>query len=204
MSLEIPTNDKIFKKKSITLQEGLTILVGCNGAGKSTFLSMIDNYCHKQNIPIYTYDNYTEGGLKAFENYIATGDFRGAATSKASSEGENIVYNLSNKCKTIGAFIRNNKEHHTIVITIDAIDSGLSINNIIEVKHFFHTVIADCKKSNIAIYIVVAANAFETVTEENCLNIQKGTYLTFTEYNEYKNFILETDKVVAARYEETT
>ena len=38
-----PYDDKIniFKKKEITLESGVTVLVGCNGFGKTSFLKCI-------------------------------------------------------------------------------------------------------------------------------------------------------------------
>lgn len=52
---------KIFKKKNITIKSGLTVLVGCNGAGKTTMLNQIEDMLDKENIPVLLHSNITNG-----------------------------------------------------------------------------------------------------------------------------------------------
>ena len=55
----------IYKKKTILIKPGVTVLAGCNGIGKSTLLRQIKNILKKNNIPCIKYDNLTEGGEEA-------------------------------------------------------------------------------------------------------------------------------------------
>lgn len=41
----------LYKKKTVTINSGVTVLVGCNGIGKTTFLHQIRDRLKKQNIP---------------------------------------------------------------------------------------------------------------------------------------------------------
>ena len=52
----------LYKKKTITIKEGLTVLVGCNGIGKTTLLRQIKDHCKKEDIPVLSFDNLKEGG----------------------------------------------------------------------------------------------------------------------------------------------
>ena len=46
----------IFKKKTCTFESGVTVLVGCNGSGKSSLLEQIKGSLHRQNIPYVFHD----------------------------------------------------------------------------------------------------------------------------------------------------
>ena len=40
----------LYKKKTVTINSGVTVLVGCNGIGKTTFLHQIRDRLKKQNL----------------------------------------------------------------------------------------------------------------------------------------------------------
>ena len=48
-------------------------------------------------------------------------------------------------------------------------------------------------------YIVVSANEYEMANNENCLDVCKGKYIKFKDYDEYKEFILESRKIKDSR-----
>ena len=147
----------IYNNKNIELEEGLTVLVGCNGSGKSTLLKQIKDLCKKQDIPCYYFDNLTEGGSGARSKASFYGDFSFLAESLCSSEGENINLNMTNCANKIGKFVRNNKNAKKIFILLDAIDSGLSIDYVIELKKdLFKTILSDTLSKGIETYIVVS------------------------------------------------
>ena len=99
----------IYKKKTILIKPGVTVLAGCNGIGKSTLLRQIKNILKKNNIPCIKYDNLTEGGEEARSKAGFFGDFQFLATASQSSEGENIIMNMSNLARDIGDFVRSGK-----------------------------------------------------------------------------------------------
>ena len=43
--------------KQITIEKGLTVLVGCNGCGKTTLLHNIKQHLERNKIPFYFFDN---------------------------------------------------------------------------------------------------------------------------------------------------
>ena len=192
----------IYNKKNIELEQGLTVLVGHNGSGKSTLLRQIKDLCEKQDIPYYYFDNLTEGGSAARSKASYYGDFSFLAESLCSSEGENIYLNMTNCANKIGKFVRNNKNAKNIFILLDAIDSGLSIDYIIELKEYlFKTILSDRLGEGIETYIIVSANEYEMARNEKCFLIPDMEYKTFKSYDEYRNFIIESRNKKNKRYD---
>ena len=52
---------EIFKNYQIKIDTGLTVLVGCNGAGKTTMLNQIEDMLDRENIPVLFHNNMTNG-----------------------------------------------------------------------------------------------------------------------------------------------
>ena len=218
----------LYKKKTITIKEGVTVLVGCNGAGKTTLLHQIKDKLKKDNIPVISFDNLHEGGSRAISAAGFYGNFNFMATAMASSEGENIVMNLGNLAYNLGGFIKTGKsgkksdqlsdslakamwgdkepEKEEEVsnerwLLLDAVDSGLSVDNIIELKELlFDTILKD--KGDKEVYIIVSANEYEMARNENCFDVYNGKYLKFKDYEEYRNFIIESRNQKDKRYGE--
>ena len=196
---------RLFRCRKFQIKEGLTVLVGANGAGKSTTLSMIRRNLNKNKIPVVTYDNFTEGGRDGTGSYLAHGDMERFATSMSSSEGENILISMGNFVENgLRKFIKTGivkrhwfsmDEDEEIIsnerwILLDAVDSGLSINNIIYLKDFLKSIISDAEQMGKEVYIVVSANTYELASNENCFDVWKRKYVTFESYDDYKKFIL--------------
>ena len=54
--------------------------------------------------------------------------------------------------------------------------------------------ISDAKKTNKDLYIIVSANSYEMANNENCFDVMEGKYINFTDYNDYKKFIINSRK----------
>lgn len=204
LTIKTPDNyyhesDKIFASTDITLKPGLTILVGCNGSGKSTFLKMIAEHCKENDIPCFQYDRVIDGGERARERYLAT-DFKKLLTSTVISEGENVLHDFADYIGKIKQFVMKHKNEESIAILIDAIDSGLSIDAIRNLKRLFHVIAEDCQANNIDAYIVIAANSYELACYESCLYPAEVKFLTFGDYDTYSDFIMDTNSKTSARY----
>lgn len=215
----------IFQKKSVELSTGVTILVGCNGFGKSTFIALLIEQLKKENIPYYSYDNLHEGSSRSISRVLEEDDASFGALMLQSSEGENII-------QTIGRFMGN--MYNFIVtgenpdpkkrfspnmideeevedddkedcckrfIIMDAVDSGLSIDNTIDFKAAFNFMISDAKQMGIELYIIVATNSYEFANGEKCLDVYTGDYTKFADYDDYKSFILKTSDIKNERYD---
>ena len=198
---------------SIELNEGLTVLVGCNGAGKSTLLQNIKEVMNKQNIPCHLYNNLNEGGSSAFESAIYNGGMNLGVALFSSSEGESIKINIGQLSNLFDEFLetgfmatrknrlsralRNEEEHidsNIRVLLFDAIDSGLSVDSIVEVKIMFDKLFETASKLGVVLYIVVSANEYELARGVSCFDVNLGKYITFKDYEDYRAFIIKTRK----------
>ena len=87
-------------------------------------------------------------------------------------------------------------------ILLDAVDSGYSIDNVIELKELFNLILYDSHKLGYEVYIVVSANEYELAADMNCLDVAEGKYVTFDEYDNFKKFILKSREKKNKRYKE--
>lgn len=190
----------LYKKSKMTLNPGVTVLVGCNGCGKSTFVEKIAEQLEKNSIPYITYNNLHDGGTRAREKAMFYGEMDLFATLFCSSEGEQIVANMGSCATQMGQLARRNKDAKELWVLLDAVDSGLSIDNIVDVKEYlFKTVIEHNKDKDV--YIVVSANEYEMCNGENCFDVYNGKYIRFSDYNDYRQFILNSKTEKDKRYE---
>ena len=199
MKINLNTNywdskEPLYKKSAVELNPGVTVLVGRNGSGKTTFLIQLRQYLTKNKIPFISYDNMFDGGNNAVNDLMEGLSYFKDIENRAemfamkwfSSEGQNIIINVTEFAKTAGKFIKNNKDKEKVFILFDAIDSGLSIDNIIEIKDFLKIVVNDAPNA----YIIVTANSYEMCYQNRCYDIKNGEYIEFTNYENYKSFIL--------------
>lgn len=209
------------KPKEIELQQGLTVLVGCNGAGKTTLLMNIKEECKINKVPCHLFDNLHDGGNSSVLGSILGGykefetdNLSFGASLWTASEGEGIKMNISRQSSLYKEFLktgyfrtktnkfllslRDDKDNEITdnkrVLLFDATDSGMSIDSVCEIKGLFNLVLEDAKKDNKELYIIIAANEYELARGEQCFDVNDGKYLTFSDYEDYRNFILNSRK----------
>ena len=191
----------LYNKCSHTFNKGLTVLVGCNGAGKSTTIRQINEKLTDDNKPVFRFDNVSSGGSSLFQGLLEgyhPGGVKALSALWCSSEGEKIQQNLIIKARTgLSAALKKAEESgdKELFLLFDAVDSGASIDNIIEMKDFFKTIIQDQKERNdIDVFIIVSANSYEMANGEACYDTAHNKYVTFKDYNDYKKFIIKSRK----------
>ena len=180
------------KKSEITIHPGLTVLVGCNGSGKSTLIAQIRDKVHKRKDTLYTeYNDFTDGRSIATSAAGLFGNIETMASLLMSSEGEALHFNIGNKIKNLGTKIKKTNPKY-VWFTMDAADSGLSIDYIDDIKDFCNFV--QEINPEIIFYIIIAANEYEMARESTCLDVTKMEYHTFPTYDDYRDFILKSRK----------
>ena len=208
------------RPKEISIEEGLTVLVGCNGAGKSTLLLNIKDEMKKQKIPYHLYDNLKDGNSTSIAEAFFFGDSELGAALCYSSEGEAIKINfgqLSTKFKRflkdgffdtkgnrLARIFQEESEEEVSnkrVLLFDAVDSGLSVDSIIEIKSVFDLILQDAKKFGIEMYIIISANEYELARGSNCFDVNEGKYVAFADYEDYRSFIIKSRKKKEKRIE---
>lgn len=190
---------KMYNKATIELVPGVTVLVGCNGAGKSTLLKQLYHMVQKENIPCVMFDNLRDGGNRARMNAEFCGDMTFLGTSLCSSEGENIRLNMQKFSDMIVKMFKSNPHDQEYWIFADAVDSGFSIDNIVELKENLFEEILDIHKKK-DVYIVVSANAYEMARGENCFDVVNGRYVSIKSYEKYRSVVLKSRDRKNKRY----
>lgn len=193
--------EQIYRKTSVTLRDGLTVLCGCNGSGKTTLIRQIENSLRKDDVPFIEFNNLIDGGANAVNERAFVGDMDFVFQSITSSEGENICKNITRYASKIGEFIAKHSDQKEIFVFMDAIDSGLSIDNVIDIKQdMFELVIDDCRKNGIAVYIVVSANEYEMANGEQCMDVLNLKYVSVKTYERFKKIVIESREAKDIRY----
>ena len=192
---------KIFNKVQVQFNPGLTVVVGCNGAGKTTLLKQINQTLENKDIPVLFHSNLTNGADKLKSKAMFRSQYDVVARIMMSSEGENIVNVLEFIANEMGQLSRDNPDAKELWYLFDAIDSGLSVDNIVEFKQVLIPLVIE-NNSDKDIYFVISANEYEFARNENCLDVINGKYLTFKDYEDYRNFILKSREQKNKRYDE--
>lgn len=188
----------LYTKCSHTFNKGLTILVGCNGSGKSSTLSQIKSHLRRNGDPYFMFDNAANGGSNMYQRLLDgmySGGTEAICNLACSSEGEKIQKNLEIKAKSelLKALRKAKDNSKDMFVLCDSIDSGASIDNIIEIKDFFRLLIRDQKERNgIDVFVIAAANSYEMANGESCYDVNHNKYITFKDYDDYKRFILKS------------
>ena len=224
-----PYNPKeyIYTKKEFEFKPGVTGLVGCNGCGKTTLLHQIKEYLKDKKVPVMEFDNLHDGGSNMRARAAARGDFATLGTSLCSSEGEGIIISLNNIARDIGTFVSTGKSNdpsddlckafaravwgdnqyeeeipNERWILFDAIDSGLSVDNVVDLKeHLFKPIMETSQ--NLNVFLICACNEYELANGEQCMDVHTGKYITFSGYESYRKFILKSREVKDRRYKKS-
>lgn len=193
---------KLYSKSRITINPGVTCLIGPNGSGKSTLIKMLEQKLKdRDDASVLSFDNLNEGGSASMSAAAFRGDLNFLATVFNSSEGEGIIANIGRQSSRIGTFMRNEaKNYKEVWFLFDAVDSGLSIDNIQEVKtYLFEPILNDCKKYNVDGYIVLSANQYECTAGADCICMHDFKHRIFKTYNGYKKYILKCAEYIRDR-----
>lgn len=187
---------KLYQRKNFTFYPGITSLVGCNGSGKSTLLKgFIEPQLRAMGTDYIEWDDRSNGGYHLMDKYLNfDDDIQGVAAMALSSEGERIVYALGDIFAKMGSGIRRNSGKRFAVL-FDAIDSGMSVDEIIEIRNiFFDTIFPDAEKHNTELYVIIAANNYEWCADSriNNMNITTGKSIEISSYEDFRTAILKS------------
>lgn len=193
----------IYKKSKFWLKPGVTCLIGCNGSGKTTLFNSIydimqmnnnksnDDKTKLRNVEYVRLNNYNHGPKELMQEAMFIGDMSTVISQAQSSEGEQIIGCLCKYASSLGTNVSSLEKGSHLIVSFDAIDSGLSYDNIIDVRnHLFSPMLDDAKKRGINLYILVATNTYALCDDasydkmfiHNFKHIKINSYKSFIKY----------------------
>jgi len=180
---------------TLRLRPGYTALVGSNGAGKTTLLSQLKEIAKDRGFNVLSYSNLRDGGGNSMQKSLSEGDLEFLATAVSSSEGEQVYMNFGRAVKSIGKAVAQYKKDNTpLLVLLDAIDSGASIDRQREIRELMSCIERDIgvlgnANPQVEIYIVAAVNTYELAAAAPCVDVRDEKQYSFTSYSEYADFI---------------
>lgn len=169
--LKFKLEGKVYKKKEIEINNGVTVLIGPNGCGKTYACSQICDYLDEQKKKYLNVNVYEEGKHTA-DSFTLSGDMKSLAKYLNSSEGQRVYDTLVDiNVPKMGEYVRSLKDDNIKegYIIIDACDSGVSIDLMLSYRSLFEFILDDCKKENIEMYIIITSNSYELVYDYDCI-----------------------------------
>lgn len=190
LEVKIYDDYNLYKKHTFEFNEGITCLIGKNGSGKSTLLKMIQEILKPKNC--FYYDN-EDSEKHAMDKFSFYGDMENLFRNFGSSEGQNIRNNFSDVVGGIRQYILRikNKNKKQVVILLDGLDSGISLDYVVELKKdLFPLILQDCKENNLECYILISANNYEFCSGEECVRVSDAKHFKFKDYNDFRKIYL--------------
>ena len=159
-------DEKIFKNLNREIDDGLHVLVGCNGYGKSTFMQFInEQYRKNKDYKILRWNGVTDT-RDGKDVALQAQAFELLANMAMSSEGEEHNINLGLFMNRVGHEVQ--KLDRNLIILLDAVDSGISADRIEETVNVLAMIIADVRRRGYECHIFVPSNTYEMVYIFKC------------------------------------
>lgn len=173
------------------MPNALTIIVGANGYGKTSFIQALEEHLKHIGVEYVTWSDNANGRSNGMSEFLWNNNFEGLAAMAFHSEGQSMIASFGYKCiRLIGSKVRKNKDMKELFILIDQLDSGLDVYMINDVKNTFkNTIIPDMNKRGITAYIVITANSYELVKGEYCFDPVSREQVIFNSYKDFYNYI---------------
>ena len=199
---------KFYNKRKITFEEGVTTLVGCNGSGKSTIINNIETYLKTKGVPCIKFDNLAEnGGEKSYQNLFEKSLMGGAVLDKDEEPFLSIEYAVGLSELSEGERIRESLRRFTYKlvrllneyckigygeywILFDALDSGLSVDILEDIKEQVFNRLVELYKDKIKLYLIISSNSYEISENTKCFSVGKLRYININSYKSFKKEIL--------------
>lgn len=182
-----------------TFKNDISVILAPNGGGKTTTLNNLKKELEKKNIKVFLYSHYNDSFKLGKNNYPEIFNKpENIIYSKFKSEGEELQYSfeewLEKNIFKLMFGIREGMIHiDELVLLIDELDSGLSLDKIKETISIFELFFIDAKKSNTKLKIILSANSYELASQfkDSCYWLKTGKLVNIENYNNFEKLYVK-------------
>lgn len=178
----------------------INTIIGCNSSGKSTMINKIDEILFSNGYPYVFYDNIDNSFKWLHERIHESIHYKnlseGEIIAKASGKYINVIADIIRGTIIRDKKFRKYRDLDNIFLLLDSIDSGYSIDNIINLSGILNGLICLTKENNKKLYIIAAANNFEFIKGNRSWDVQASKEIVFNDYDSYRQRIIETSETI--------
>ena len=201
MIRKIYCDDERLHFKELEINQRLNILVGGNGVGKTTLLNGIHENCYKmdtnKSIEIIKYSNSRDNIRVKTGLNMTTPQLVACANAKSMSEGQSIMYSIvSFFAKLKEEALELDNKNKSLVVVLDEVDSGLSVDAINVVMHFICDMLKNYKNTQ---FFVSSNNYHFTYIQKDVINMYTGRYKKINSYEEYFELMISGMQTVGKK-----
>jgi predicted ATP-binding protein involved in virulence len=172
----------------------ISVILAPNGGGKTTTLINLETELKKKNISVFLYSHYKDNyklGKQGRDEIFA--DVNNVIYSHFKSEGEELQYSFNEWLeKNIFNVMFSIREHKSnikeLCILIDELDSGLSLDKIIDTVSIFEHFLKDARNAGVKMKIILSANSYELASQykNSCYWLKTGKLIKIDTYDDFK------------------
>ena len=180
----------LFKKDQLTLTDQVTFSNNAyaRGLARAFELAVVDEY-KRGNAPIgfISYDSHADDHTNSISASLVNNNMRQLLLRRESSEGENNLISLADLFDNAQAVANENPNLKHLIIFVDGIDSGLSVDKINFIIRNLDLKIKQVENQNpdLNVALVFTANHYEMT--RNLPTIDPITFEKIS-YNDYEKF----------------
>lgn len=197
----------LYAASHVDIPTGLTVLVGCNGSGKTALLdTMSGRLAHTlgQHDYVVIIDAHSETQRTAYGGVFGH-DTSAVAAGLTNSEGELMQRAVGRRFPDIGQAM-NDTQLESLWVLIDGFDSSVDILGCdVMLETFTRHVFPDLRQRDVDAYVVMATNAWEPVRyaqehDGTVIDVTRLKRIRFTGYEDYRDYVLMTAHRREERY----
>ena len=212
----------LFEKDQLTLTDQVTVFVGPNGYGKTTLVTMLkealendraisfSNNPHARSIArafklavtdksknpsigFISYDSHADDHTNSISASLVNNNMRQLLLRRESSEGENNLISLADLFDNAQAVANENPDLEHLIIFVDGIDSGLSVDKIDFIVRNLDLKIKQVESQNpdLNVALVFTANHYEMVRDLPTIDPITFEKISYNDYEEFRSDMIK-------------
>lgn len=218
--IQDPYGTPMFHRNNLALDNKVTIFAGPNGYGKSTLTKMLKESLEKQGIKelgktsrergisrafsslgrqeqdssktmaFISYDAHADDYHNAVSSNLLSQNFELFSMRSSSSEGQNKLCSLMEVFNAAQEIAMENDELEQIILFVDGIDSGLSIDMIDLIMSTLDLKLGQIEQHGVEVALIMTTNNYEMCREQIVFDPITFEPVVYADYEEFRKDML--------------